>query len=123
MEQNELEFVRKAGQAMPVSMLETMDASELVSRVPKFTRVDYGGVAAPKGPLMALVREDNRMSAILEKLSAEEQTILGNAMFEVGSKTTASIRKRIDTTLTEIKRRLGVETKPQKVDPKTYLKV
>lgn len=100
--------VRKAGQASSPEKIQSLSSAEVVLRLTKFTRVDFGGEASPIGPLKALLRSNPEIAGILEKLSVEEQTTLGNTVFDVCKDQTASCRKRINPYVEELKRRLGV---------------
>ena len=113
MENNEVEV--KVGQAMPAEKIRALPSDELISRIPKFTRTDWGGQPKVKASLKKALQLNPAFGAILSKLNAEEQTILGESIVLVAEHQVGSSRKRVESTVEEIRHRLGV-TKTTKTE-------
>jgi predicted RND superfamily exporter protein len=104
---NETIVVRKkAGKPMSEKELQKLSAKTLIGRVTQFVRTDFGGEAdKTEIALRRASKNDPRITSIMEKLTHEEQTIVGAALVFVAEDACEGSRKRLSTTKKEMIRR------------------
>jgi hypothetical protein len=110
----EYTMTRKAGQAMSNKELQAVPANKLIDRVQTFVRVDFGGQELKERIALGRALEHApEISSVLEKLGAEEQKALGDAIVKVAQHAAEGSRKRLQTTVDEMRRRWGTPTPPK----------
>lgn len=89
--------------------LSGLTNAELVGRVLTFIRVDYGGRDRHRTALRRLLSSsDPAMTAFVQKCGVQEQKLLAEAYIQGGKELGYSTRKRLESTVEELRVRLGV---------------
>lgn len=93
---------------MPEEELMKLSNSDLIDRVSMFIRVDYAGKSGMDKLRVILSRGlelHSEFKSILDSLSPEQQVVLAETMNLFGEHVTNGSRKRLITTVNEMRRR------------------
>lgn len=112
---------RKPGQPMSEERLQALPATDLVNLLLKGIRTDFGGqkhdggdddgpeFAKARVALTRAIRLVPAFQELVQKLSAEEQIVLGAALIAVATDSCRGSRDRIKRAVGEVRRRLVPE--------------
>lgn len=113
---------RKPGEAMPTEALQQLDEATLINRILMFIRSDFGGAEHKhRVALKRALETTPALEGILFKLEPDQQRTLADALISVAEHTAEGSRKRVKSTVEELRRRHVGEK--EQIPPTTAIKI